>query len=97
MKSEQNCFYHPDRPAVAKCERCQKLLCLEDKMIHRIYRGMESADDVYTLCPECYNQAKIESKGVQDLVKSFDKIFVYIIIAMIVIPVLLILFIVLMS
>ncbi|MFX0053186.1 MAG: hypothetical protein ACFE8U_18070 [Candidatus Hermodarchaeota archaeon] len=56
MTAEQaRCFYHPNRVAVTKCERCNRLICLEDKTIYRRYGGMDRADDIYTYCPACYN------------------------------------------
>lgn len=55
---QARCFYHPDRAAVEKCERCNRLICLEDKMIDRTYRGMDSADDIHVYCPVCYNEVK---------------------------------------
>ncbi|MCG3217393.1 MAG: zinc-ribbon domain-containing protein [Candidatus Heimdallarchaeota archaeon] len=31
--SEPTCYYHPERTAVEKCEKCGKLICLECKMV----------------------------------------------------------------
>ncbi|MFX0173608.1 MAG: hypothetical protein ACFE9L_17090 [Candidatus Hodarchaeota archaeon] len=62
MTAEQaRCFYHPNRVAVTKCERCNRLICLEDKTIYRRYGGMDRADDIYTYCPPCYNILRKQS------------------------------------
>ena len=53
--SQNNCFFHPDRPAVDKCEKCQRMICLEDKMTYRQVH-VDYGDSVYTFCPICYNQ-----------------------------------------
>ncbi|MHA2276611.1 MAG: hypothetical protein ACXAC2_12620 [Candidatus Kariarchaeaceae archaeon] len=63
MALEQaSCFYHSDREAVAKCENCSRMICLEDKMTHRRYGGIDQADDIYTYCPICYNETKKSAK-----------------------------------
>ncbi|MFW9915970.1 MAG: hypothetical protein ACFFGZ_10220 [Candidatus Thorarchaeota archaeon] len=61
---QPKCYYHPDRPAVEKCESCNRLICLEDKMIYRRYGGIDQADDVYTLCPVCYEKRKAAARNV---------------------------------
>ena len=59
MTAQQaRCFYHPDRVAVEKCEKCKRLICLQDKTIDRTYGGMDRADEIYIYCPVCYNEIK---------------------------------------
>jgi hypothetical protein len=38
------------------------MICLEDKMTYRVTGGMDRADDIYTYCPVCYNEAKESAK-----------------------------------
>ncbi len=53
------CFYHSDRQAVEKCERCGRLLCLEDKIKKNYTRNegtSEHSNYVHysvILCPLC--------------------------------------------
>ena len=53
------CFYHQERQAVDKCERCNRLLCLEDKIKKNYTRDVGTGDDSYyvqysmILCPLC--------------------------------------------
>lgn len=62
-----SCEYHPDREAHNKCEKCQKLLCVECKRtLHRTYsRGSSEHRRYYSvsyeLCPECYYEEIIKS------------------------------------
>ena len=55
-RSRTSCFYHPNREAVDKCEKCNRLICLEDKMIYRTTGGQYSDGRKYVLCPICYNE-----------------------------------------
>ena len=55
------CSYHPNRVAVDKCERCNRLICIEDKMVYRDaryrannYQYRYRYDTPYTFCPVCY-------------------------------------------
>lgn len=72
---QASCFYHPNREAVIKCENCHRMICLEDKMTWRRYGGMDQADDIYTLCPVCYNERKEAARRVS---KTFGPIFLLI-------------------
>ena len=63
MALEQvSCYYHSEREAVAKCENCSRMICLEDKMTYRRIGGTDRAQDVFTYCPVCYNEARETSK-----------------------------------
>ncbi|MHA1167878.1 MAG: hypothetical protein ACTSP4_10820 [Candidatus Hodarchaeales archaeon] len=55
-RTSARCFYHPDREAVEKCEKCGRLICLEDKMVYRTVGTMDSDGRRYILCPICYNE-----------------------------------------
>ena len=62
------CFYHSDRQAVDKCERCGRMVCLEDKIKKNYTRSVETGDtsDFYTytviLCPMCDMNQEIKSR-----------------------------------
>ncbi|NHI94041.1 MAG: zinc-ribbon domain-containing protein [Candidatus Lokiarchaeota archaeon] len=78
-----NCYYHPDREAINKCENCGKLLCVECKQVlHRTYsRGSYSSQGRYShshyysinydLCPECYYDAQIAATSPKMCIISF--------------------------
>ncbi len=53
---QARCYYHPERAAVEKCERCNRMICLQDKMIDRVYWGMDRGDEIHVYCPVCYNE-----------------------------------------
>ncbi|MFX1409048.1 MAG: zinc-ribbon domain-containing protein [Promethearchaeota archaeon] len=61
-----NCYYHPEREASTKCEKCGKIICLECKMVYHetYYRG--TGDDRYAYtkryeyCPVCYYDTQIK-------------------------------------
>ncbi|MFX0063179.1 MAG: hypothetical protein ACFFC7_13460 [Candidatus Hermodarchaeota archaeon] len=62
--SNLQCFYHPEREAATKCEKCGKLICLECKLIRREYTltGSDSSQWVrYEVCPACYAEMKAAS------------------------------------
>lgn len=51
------CKYHQDRAAVAKCDICGAMLCLECKSVYRhTYHSSNHYSHTvrYELCPECY-------------------------------------------
>ena len=60
------CYYHPEREAQSKCEKCGKVICVECKMVyHRtVHRG--TGDDRYAYseryeyCPICYYDTQIK-------------------------------------
>lgn len=63
------CEYHPDRPAVEKCYRCQRLICLADRNNLRQYQSSFSSDfyanniPIISLCPLCYYDSAVEGKN----------------------------------
>lgn len=62
--SDLTCEYHPHREAVEKCERCNRMICLKDKMVHEKWVGMsENRHTVkMNVCPLCYQDFQIESQ-----------------------------------
>ena len=61
ITDQSMCNYHPNRPAVDKCERCNRLICVEDKMVYRDaryrshnYQYRYRYETPYTFCPVCY-------------------------------------------
>ena len=50
--SELNCHYHPNREASDKCEMCNRLICLECKMV---FHGSYGSNHK-TYCPVCYER-----------------------------------------
>jgi len=60
------CFYHPEREAATKCEKCGKVICVECKMVYHktVHRG--TGDDRYAYseryeyCPVCYYDTEIK-------------------------------------
>ncbi|MFX1251633.1 MAG: zinc ribbon domain-containing protein [Promethearchaeota archaeon] len=63
--SNLECYYHPDRTAATKCEKCGRLICLECRMIHR-ERVIVTTDDTqfvrYEYCPDCMPKKTEESQ-----------------------------------
>ncbi len=52
------CDYHPSREAVDKCQRCNRLICLQDRMVvrNRHHHSSSMFNNYYTetiLCPLC--------------------------------------------
>ena len=78
-----SCDYHPDREAHNKCEKCQKLLCVECKRtLHRTYsRGSSEHRRYYSIsyemCPECYYEAQIAGTSPKMCIISFIIIAVF--------------------
>ena len=60
---QARCVFHPNRAAVAKCEKCSNMICLECKMTHRV-RRTNRGDSVYNFCPPCYQTARRQKKWV---------------------------------
>lgn len=68
--SEINCFYHPKRNAIKKCEFCGKSICIGCRKEHRKEPYPPRGDTVINLnrkktyCPVCYHLTIInEIKG----------------------------------
>ena len=87
--SSQQCYFHPNIQAIDKCERCNKLICLQDKRTYSRSYGTSSISNntynsydipvKYTYCPPCYYQA-MESgyrsyKKISAIQKPFMLIF----------------------
>ncbi|MFX0181020.1 MAG: zinc-ribbon domain-containing protein [Candidatus Hodarchaeota archaeon] len=61
------CFYHPEREASSKCEQCEKLICLECKMVyHQVVHGGSSNAYTkrYEYCPICYYDTQIKKSKI---------------------------------
>ena len=43
--SNINCYYHPNRNAIEKCELCGKTICLECKRVYRETRSHGTSDN----------------------------------------------------
>jgi len=65
---QTTCYLHPSRDAVEKCEKCNRMICLECKMKYRVYGGMDRSDDIYILCPYCYAERKKQSERAGKLI-----------------------------
>jgi hypothetical protein len=67
VSNTANCEYHPDRIATTKCERCHRLICVNDKLIYRrtvssgTGRHRHSRTYSYEYCPVCYAEAEINA------------------------------------
>lgn len=57
---QYNCKYHPHQNAVAKCEKCGAMLCLQCKSVYRMRHNSTHHHHSYSnrieLCPECYEE-----------------------------------------
>ena len=71
---QPRCFYHNDRVATDKCEKCHRMICLQDKMTYRV-SNIEYGDDIYTYCPICYNEVQQTSKKASKFILVFFIIF----------------------
>ncbi len=62
--SDLTCEYHPHRQAVEKCERCHRMICLKDKMLHERWVGDTENRHLIkmTVCPLCHHDFQIESR-----------------------------------
>ena len=65
--TNQKCKYHADREAIAKCEECGALVCLECKNVYRpMYNSTHSSRGYgyrMELCPECYFERLEKTKN----------------------------------
>ena len=66
--------YGDDVPATHKCEKCGSPPCLMHMEKYRRYGGMDRADDIYELCPECNEKTSVESKAAFKKVAGFGGI-----------------------
>ncbi len=63
-KNDPTCYYHPDRNAIAHCEKCNRMVCLECKRIYRrsYYSGTSHHRhryvERYEYCPICMHTQK---------------------------------------
>ena len=82
--SMEHCYFHPKLQAVDKCERCNKLICLQDKRTFtKTYGGSGIGTDYnyyyapikYTFCPPCYYQAVESGYRSYRKISSFQKPF----------------------
>ena len=58
-----NCYYHPERNAIAECEKCGKSICLECNMIFREKNG-------HDYCIVCYYDKKIKRYSTSRIMKE---------------------------
>ncbi|MHA2099285.1 MAG: hypothetical protein ACW99A_11395 [Candidatus Kariarchaeaceae archaeon] len=64
IMSDLTCGYHPHRQAVEKCERCHRMICLKDKMLHEKWVGDTENRHLVKMhvCPLCHHDFQIESR-----------------------------------
>ncbi len=60
-KDNSNCYYHPEKAAIAYCEKCGRNLCIQCKKIYRRYHSSTNYHrgyaERYEYCPICkYNE-----------------------------------------
>jgi len=57
-----NCYYHPEREANTKCEKCEKLICLECKKLYTVKHGLQDSSYAtqHELCIVCYYDIEME-------------------------------------
>lgn len=50
------CYYHPEREAQSKCEKCGKLICLECKRVFNVTHGVDESrySTRHEFCQICY-------------------------------------------
>lgn len=78
--SEPACYYHPNRRAVEKCERCHRLICLQDKNVYRQrhsrgtgnHRSYYYSERIY--CTPCY--LDVQREGYQAVQRFSPLVFV---------------------
>jgi len=67
------CYFHPEREATSKCEKCGKLICLECKLVyHETYTGGSKDTSYayskrYEYCPFCYYETKIKKYKINSI------------------------------
>ena len=56
------CYYHPNREAITKCEKCEKMICIEcKKPISRIHGVKESRYATqHDFCMPCYYDCEMK-------------------------------------
>lgn len=63
------CYYHPERDASTKCEKCGKMICLECKTVYHVSYTSGSKEhrhtstSRYVYCPVCFYDQKINAYG----------------------------------
>ena len=71
-RNRLNCYYHPERNAIAKCEKCGGSICFECNMIFREKNGTNK--DHYTThhdyCIICYYYKKIKRYSTSRIMKE---------------------------
>ncbi len=67
-----NCYYHPERNAIAKCEKCGKSICLECNMIFRKKYGTNKDHyaTYHDYCIVCYYDKKIKRYSTSRIMKE---------------------------
>ncbi len=71
-RNHLNCYYHPERNAIAKCEKCGKPICLECNMIFRDKNitNKENYATRHNYCIVCYYDKKIKSDSIFRIIKE---------------------------
>ena len=61
------CHYHPDREATKKCEKCEKLICIECCKTFNVRHssGDSSYSTRHDYCLPCYYDRELESSRAQ--------------------------------
>jgi len=56
------CYYHPDREATTKCEKCEKMLCIECKKQNSVTHGAGESQYAtqHEFCMPCYCDNEME-------------------------------------
>lgn len=56
------CYYHPDREATTKCEKCEKVICIKCKKSYNVTHGVKESLNAtqHDMCKPCYYDIEIE-------------------------------------
>ncbi len=88
-----SCYYHPNRDAITKCEKCGKLICVECKMVIGETRYDDTGDNSYTyskrqeFCKLCYYNKKIKIYSAEGNLFFYICLFIILIIISLISPI----------
>ncbi|MFX1503874.1 MAG: B-box zinc finger protein [Promethearchaeota archaeon] len=56
------CYYHPDREATTRCEKCEKMICVECRKSYHVTHGVNDSRYAtqHDLCFPCYYDIEME-------------------------------------